>query len=113
MHLESLEYSVSLDLNIDIFVISDKVEKNKCKHDLVIFQEFSEFYSFSQNRIEHVKDSVQVSTEEIEVFDEAWLFGKVLWTIILQKALRFIFSSERFTRGYQYSFKLVKHSPLC
>jgi hypothetical protein len=112
VHLESLEYAASLDSNIDIFVVSDKVEENRCKYDSVVFPEFSEFSSSSQNMIEHVKDSMQMSTEETEVFDEAWLFGKVLWVTMLQIAFGFKFDNEGVARSYQCCFKLVEHLPL-
>ncbi len=110
--LESLEYSTSLDLKIDIIVISEKVEENRGKYDSVIFAESSEFPS-SPNRIEHVKDSMQINTKQSEVYDEAWLFGKVLWVTMLQIAFGLKFSSQGLARRYQCCCKLVKHSPLC
>lgn len=63
--------------------------------------------------IEHVKGSVQKSTEESEVYNDAWLFGKVLGVTMLQIAFGLKFSSEGLARGCQCYCKLVKHSPLC
>ena len=62
--------------------------------------------------VEYVKGSVQENMEESEIYDEAWLFGKALWAIILQKTLGLIFCNERVAKGYQCCFKLVKYFPL-
>lgn len=102
-----------MDLNVDIFIKNDKSEENRCKYATVMFSESSEFSSPSRSMIEHVKGGVQKNTKRLEIYDEAWLFGKVLWVTMLQIVFGIKFSSEGVARGYQCCYNLVKHSPIC
>ena len=70
-------------------------------------------YLLPSQRVECVREDICGGIEETKVYDEAWMFGKVLWVTMLQIALGIKFSSKGVARGYQCCYNLVKHSPLC
>ena len=112
--LKSIKYFHVLHpiFDVDICAKGDIIDISRCNYVRMVHSESSKYFSPSQKIIKHMKGDVQKSIEEPKIYDEAWLFGKVLWVTILQIAFGLIFNNEGVAKGYQCCFKVVKHLPL-
>lgn len=112
--LEDFQYSnvFNPNLNIDI---STKDNNRANRGDNAgrdrLGSKYIEYFLPSQ-KFEYAKKNVDGSIDESKVYNEAWLFGKILRVIMLQEALGLKFNSEGVDKDYQCYFKLMEHLPL-
>ena len=93
------------DLDIDISIKDDNGVNES------MYSECGK-YLLPLQKVEYARKDVHGSIDESEVYNEAWLFGKILWVIMSQEALGLKFNSEGATKDYQCCFRSMEYLPL-
>ena len=106
-----LNASTRISLKSD-YIKSYYIKSYECENVAVPFLEVCDHFYFQQRMVGCTRNDVQEGIEKLEIYDEAWLFGKYFWVTNFLHYGNFIFREREFARRAWFWFSLEKHNTL-